>query len=401
MSRVAYLDCASGASGDMILGALVDLGLPLEALRAELAKVPLGGYRIETRRVSRSGLQATKLDVVVEDGHGHRHGHGHEHRSLSGILSLLDRSSLDLATRDRAASLFRRLAEVKAAVHGTTPEEVHFHEVGAVDSIVDIVGAVWALAWLRADRVVASPMNVGTGTVTIEHGTFPVPAPATARLVQGAPVYGAGEGELLTPTGALLVTAYASAYGPLPALRVERIGYGAGSRETAGRANILRVIVGDDDARAAEGSRVLVLEAEVDDMSPQLLAPLIDRLLGVGALDAYYTPIQMKKGRPGILVTALAEPVLREALEEVFFAETTTLGVRRQEWERTVLAREIVAVETAYGVIGVKVGRRGEKIYNVQPEFEDCRRAAEARGVPVKEVWAAALAAYRSREVPS
>jgi pyridinium-3,5-bisthiocarboxylic acid mononucleotide nickel chelatase len=393
VSRVAYLDCASGASGDMILGALVDLGLPLEALRAELAKMPLEGYRIETRRVGRSGLQATKLDVVVE------HRHGHEHRHLAHILGLLDRSSLDAAIRDRAAALFRRLAEVEAAVHGTTVEEVHFHEVGAVDSIVDVVGCVWGLAWLRADRVVASPMNVGTGTVDIAHGTFAVPPPATARLVQGAPVYGAGEGEMLTPTGALLVTAHASSYGPLPALRIEAIGYGAGSRDTAGRPNVLRVIVGEGEARASEGSRVLVLEAEVDDMSPQLLAPLIDRLLGVGAVDAYYTPVQMKKGRPGILITALAPPALREPIEEVLFRETTTLGVRRQEWERTVLAREVVTVDTAYGAVGVKVGRRGETVYNVQPEFDDCRRAAEASGVPVKEVWAAALTAYRTREV--
>jgi uncharacterized protein (TIGR00299 family) protein len=399
VSRVAYLDCASGASGDMILGALADLGLPLEALRAELKKVPLEGYRIETRRVNRSGLQATKLDVVVE--HSHERGHRHEHRTLTDILALIDASSLDVATRDRSAALFRRLAEVEAAVHGTTPEEVHFHEVGAVDSIIDIVGGVWALAWLRADRVVASPMNVGTGTVTIEHGTFPVPPPATARLVRGAPVFGAGEGELLTPTGALLVTAYASAYGPLPPLRLEGVGYGAGSREIRGRPNVLRVLVGEEEAATSEGSRVLVLEAELDDMSPQLLAPLIDRLLAAGALDAYYTPIQMKKGRPGILVTVLAEPPLREAVEEILFRETTTLGVRRQEWERSVLAREIVAVDTPYGAVGVKVGRREGRVYNVQPEFEDCRRAAEGRGVPVKEVWAAAVAAYRTREVKS
>jgi uncharacterized protein (TIGR00299 family) protein len=244
-------------------------------------------------------------------------------------------------------------------------------------------------------------MNVGTGTVTIEHGTLPVPPPATALLVQGAPVFGAGEGELLTPTGALLVTAYASAYGPLPPLRLEGIGHGAGSRETRGRPNVFRVLVGEEEAAISEGSRVLVLEAEVDDMSPQLLAPLIDRLLGAGALDAYYTPIQMKKGRPGILVTVLAEPPLREAVEEVLFRETTTLGVRRQEWERSVLAREIVAVDTPYGAVGVKVGRRKGEVCNAQPEFEDCRRAAEARGVPVKEVWAAALAAYRAREVKS
>jgi uncharacterized protein (TIGR00299 family) protein len=406
VSRVAYFDCASGASGDMLLGALVDLGLPLDALRAELAKVPLGGYRLEARRVDRSGLQATKVDVVIEKGQGHNrhhhndHGHGdhsHDHRGLVEILELLSKSALAPDIRDRAASLFRRLAEAEAAVHGSRPEEVRFHEVGAVDSIVDIVGGVVGLAWLRADRFVASPLNVGTGTVTMSHGTFPVPPPATARLVKGVPVYGAGDGELLTPTGALLVTGHATAYGPLPMLRIEGIGYGAGSRETPGRPNALRLIVGDE-AAATDNTSVVVLEAEVDDMSPQLLGPLIDRLLAAGALDAYYTGVQMKKGRPGVLITVLAEPAKREAAEELLFRETTTLGVRRQTWERTVLEREIVPVETAYGPIGVKVGRRGSVVYNAQPEFADCERAAGAHGVPVKEVWGAALAAYRGRK---
>ena len=409
MSRVVYFDCASGASGDMLLGALVDLGLPLDALRAELAKVPLGGYRLEATRVHRSGLQATKVDVVIEGDHGHGHHHHHEHsdghahgehRGLAQILDLLSRSALAAEVRDRAALLFRRLADAEAAVHGSRPEEVHFHEVGAVDSIVDIVGVVVGLAWLRADRFVASPLNVGTGTVTMSHGTFPVPPPATASLVKGVPVYGAGDGELLTPTGALLVTGHATAYGPLPALKIERIGYGAGSRETPGRPNALRLIVGEE-AVAPENSSVLVLEAEVDDMSPQLLGPLIDRLLAAGALDAYYTGVQMKKGRPGVLITVLAEPAKREAAEELLFRETTTLGVRRQTWERTVLERDIVSVETAYGPVGVKVGRRGSVVYNAQPEFADCERAATAHEVPVKEVWGAALAAYRGRKVSS
>jgi uncharacterized protein (TIGR00299 family) protein len=404
LSRVAYFDCASGASGDMLLGALVDLGLPLDALRAELAKVPLGGYRLEASRVDRSGLQATKVDVVVEEGHGHHHhehGHGnhsHDHRGLVQILDLLSRSTLAADVKDRASALFRRLAEAEATVHGTRPEEVHFHEVGAVDSIVDIVGGVVGLAWLRADRFVASPLNVGTGTVTMSHGTFSVPPPATASLVKGVPVYGAGEGELLTPTGALLVTGHATSYGPLPMLKIEGIGYGAGSRQTPGRPNALRLIVGDDTI-AADSSGVVVLEAEVDDTSPQLLGPLIDQILASGALDAYYTGIQMKKGRPGVLITVLAEPARREALEELLFRETTTLGVRRQIWERTVLDREIVSVETPYGTVGVKVGRRGSVVYNAQPEFDDCERAARTRGVPVKEVWAAAVAAYRSRKV--
>ena len=421
MSRVVYFDCASGASGDMILGALVDLGLPLDVLRQELAKVPLGGYRLEARQVDRSGLRATKVDVVIDGQgshqhhhdhgqghdhhdhgpeHGHHHDHAHDHgdpqRGLRDILELLERSTLDAPVKDFSAALFRRLAEAEAAVHGTSPEEVHFHEVGAIDSIVDTVGGVIGLSWLRADRFMASALNLGSGTVTMSHGTFPVPPPATARLVHGVPVYGAGEGELLTPTGALLVTAHAAGYGPVPPLRVEAIGHGAGSRDTPGRPNVLRLIVGED-AAASAGERILVLETEIDDMPPQLYGPLMDRLLATGALDVFYTPIQMKKGRPGILVTALCDPERREALEEVLFSETTTLGVRHQEWDRTALERDRVMVETAHGAIAIKVGRRGPRVYNAQPEFEDCRRAAEARGVPVKEVWAAALSAYRQR----
>lgn len=412
MSRLVYFDCASGASGDMLLGALVDLGLPLDVLRQELAKLPLGGYRLEARPVDRAGLRATKVDVVI-DTHAHgrhdgqqdhrHHGHHehHEHRGLPEILDLLGRSSLDAVVKDRAAALFRRLAEAEAAVHGASPEEVLFHEVGAVDSIVDIVGGVCGLAWLKADRFAASPLNVGSGAVTMAHGTFPVPPPATARLVRGALVYGAGEGELLTPTGALLVTAYAATYGPLPALRLEGVGHGAGTRDTPGRPNVLRLIVGEDASEGAS-ERVLVLETEIDDMPPQLYGPLIDRLLASGALDVFYTPVQMKKGRPGVLVTVLGEPSRRGALEEVLFTETTTLGVRGQEWDRTALERDRVVVETPHGPVAIKVGRRGGRVYNAQPEFEDCRRVAEARGVAVKEVWAAALAAYRNpgREGP-
>lgn len=428
MSRLVYFDCASGASGDMLLGALVDLGLPLDALEAELAKVPLQGYRLESRKVQRSGLQATKVDVVIADhpaehghphspshrhgGHGHDHGHdhghedahapahdhGHSHRGLRDILALVDRSKLDPSVKERVSGLFRRLAEAEATVHGSSPEEVHFHEVGAIDSIVDIVGGVVGLRWLGAQRFVSSALNVGTGTVTMSHGTFPVPPPATARLVQGVPVYGAGEGELLTPTGALLVTGHATGYGPLPPVRPEAVGYGAGTRDTPGRPNVLRLIVGSEEGHTA-GERVVVLESELDDMSPQLCGPLMDRLLAAGALDAFYTPIQMKKGRPGLLVSVIAEPARREALEEVLFTETTTLGVRRQEWDRTMLDRDVIPVETPYGTVGVKIGRRGGRVYNVQPEFEDCRRASEVRGVAVKEVWAAALAAARAERV--
>jgi uncharacterized protein (TIGR00299 family) protein len=389
--RVAYLDCASGAAGDMLLGALVDLGLKVESLQAELSKLPLGGYRLEAHKVHRAGLHATKVDVVTA-------GHGHGERRLRDIVDLIDRSSLEGAIKQRCSALFRRLAEAEGAVHGASPDDVHFHEVGAVDAIVDIVGGVIGLAWLRADDIVASPLNVGTGTVTMAHGVFPVPPPATARLVQGVPVYGAGEGELLTPTGALLVTDHARSYGPMPALTLEAVGHGAGTRDPHGRPNVLRVFVGEEQAATAAAGRVLVLEAEVDDLSPQLCAPVIERLLAAGALDAYLTPVQMKKGRPGFLITALAETQGRESVEEVLFRETTTLGVRRQEWDRTVLDREVVQVGTAYGPVGVKVGRRGQRVYNAQPEFDDCQRAATAAGVPVKEVWAAALAAFRTRQ---
>jgi pyridinium-3,5-bisthiocarboxylic acid mononucleotide nickel chelatase len=388
VSRIAYFDCASGASGDMVLGAVVDLGLPIERLRGELERLGLPGYRLEASRVTRSGLASTHVDVVSEaPAAGHRH--------LRHILELLEASGLEADVKERAGSLFRRLAEAEAAVHGTSVERVHFHEVGAVDSIVDIVGGVIALRWLEASRFVASPLNVGTGTVTMSHGTFPVPPPATARLVAGVPVYGDGEGELLTPTGALLVTAHATAYGPLPAMRIERIGHGAGGRETSGRPNVLRLIVGDEEPVPA-GDRVLVLETEVDDASPQLLGPLLDRLLAEGALDAFFTPVQMKKGRPGVLVTVIAEPGRRVPLEELLFRETTTLGVRRQEWTRTVLERETRTVATAYGPIRVKIGRRGGVVYNASPEFDDCQRAASERGVAVKEVLAAALAAWRA-----
>jgi uncharacterized protein (TIGR00299 family) protein len=343
---------------------------------------------LEAEPVLRCGIAATKAHVHIEETT--------VVRTASHIAALVEEARLPDRVRQRALVVFGALADAEGRLHRRPPEQVHFHEVGAVDSIVDVVGGVIGLLWLRAERFAASPLNVGTGTVTMSHGTFPVPAPATARLVQGVPVYGAGEGELLTPTGALLVTAYATSYGPLPLFRPEAIGHGAGSRDTPGRPNVLRLIVGEADA-AAESERVLVLETEVDDTPPQILGALVDRLLGAGALDVYYTPVQMKKGRPGVLITVLGPPARREALEEVLFSETTTLGVRRQEWERSVLERETVPVATAYGEVRVKVGRRGGRVYNTQPEFEDCQRAAERNAVPVKEVWAAALAAWRQR----
>ena len=388
MSRVVYFDCANGAAGDMLLGALVDLGLPFEELKAELAKLPLEGYALRSSRVSRSGIAATKVDVDIHAGDT-------KHRHLRHILEIIGSSTLHPEVKERTVALFQRLAEAEAKVHGTSPEKVHFHEVGAIDSIVDITGGVIGLRWLGAARFVASPLNLGSASVTMSHGTFPVPPPATAHLVAGVPVFGAGDGELLTPTGALLVTSYASSYGPLPPLRIEKTGHGAGTRDTQGRPNVLRLIVGEE-AQAAGTERVLVIETEVDDTTPQLLGPLIDGLLAAGALDAFYTAVQMKKGRPGVLVSVIAPPDRREAIEELLFRETKTLGVRRQEWERTALERESASVATAYGSVRIKIGRRGGVVYNAWPEFEDCQRLAAEKRVAVKEVLAAALAAWRA-----
>jgi uncharacterized protein (TIGR00299 family) protein len=407
MARIAYFDGSAGASGDMILGALVDLGLPIDALRTEMAKLGLGGYRLESTIVERCGMRATKVDVVIGESHDHDHHHDHDHghkhdhdhvhgRHLRDIVALIERSALDAEVKGRSIALFRRLGEAEAAVHGTTIEKVHFHEVGAVDSIVDIVGSVWGLRWLGVARFAASPMNVGGGSVTIAHGTYPVPPPATARLLEGVPVFGDGTVERCTPTGALLVSGHAAEYGPIPAMTLSRVGYGAGTRDTKDRPNVLRILVGEVEA-AGSADRVLVLEAEVDDASPQLLGGLLEQLFSLGVKDAYLTPVQMKKSRPGVLITVLAAPSQRDAVEELLFRETTTLGIRRQEWDRTTLDRETVPVVTAYGTIGVKIGKRGGRVYNAQPEFEDCRQAAQAAGVPVKEVIAAAIVAYRGR----
>ena len=470
MARILYIDCYSGAAGDMLLGALLDAGLPLAELRALVATLDLPGVAVEADRVDRGGIGATRFRVLVdgasaeapggheprhgdrhahadgqEHGHGHEHDHGHEHRhdhgrqlgrergpghehgnghehgpgahghdghghgqehgggrghphrSLSAITSIVERSGLSASARERAVTLFTRLAQVEADIHQVPVEEVHLHEVGAVDSIVDIVGSVFALEWFAPDRVVASPLNVGSGTVRCEHGELPVPAPATVRLVQGAPIYSSGPAvERLTPTGALLVTGYAAGYGGVPPMTVRNVGYGAGRRNLAGSPNALRVLIGDDgaDAAGAVVERVAVVECEIDDMNPQIYGVLMDRLRDAGAVDAFYTPIQMKKNRPGTLVTVLAAPDRRHAVSEVLFAETTTLGVRTSETTRECLERHLVAVETPLGTIPIKVARRGGAVLNAAPEFEDCVRVAETHGLSVKQVHAVAMKAY-------
>jgi uncharacterized protein (TIGR00299 family) protein len=398
--RLIYFDCFSGASGDMILGALIDAGLPVEALREALGSLVPGEAELRVERVLRAGIAATKF-TLVEGGDGadpaqpggHHPHHGHAHRSLRDIEALIGRSRLSPAGKARAISLFGRLGAVEAAIHRMPLDRVHLHEVGALDSIVDIVGGVFALEWFGADEVVASPLNVGSGSVKTAHGVLPVPAPATAALLEGVPVYSEGPAvELLTPTGALLLTGHASRFGPLPAMTIERAGYGAGDRDFKDRPNVLRVLVGETAARQPDET-VLVLECEIDDMSPQFYGPLVDRLLGEGALDVYYTAVQMKRNRPGTLVTVLAPPASRAALTSVLMRETTTLGVRYHEVRREVLDREIVEVDTEFGRVRIKVARRGGEVLNVMPEFEDCVRLATARGVGVKQVHLAALRA--------
>jgi uncharacterized protein (TIGR00299 family) protein len=410
MARVMYFDCFSGAAGDMLLGALLDAGLPLDALRAALGELGIG-HDVHATRVLRAGVSSIHVEVRTagqphhghdHHHHHHKHDHSHDHRSLAEIAHLIGHSSLSPAGKARAVALFRRIAEAEAAIHQMSVEEVHLHEVGAPDSIIDIVGAVFALEWFGIDDIVASPLNVGGGTVQIAHGAFPVPAPATLRLLDGAPVYSTGtHGELVTPTGALLVTGYARAYGPMPAMTVHRIGYGAGTRDREGAPNVLRVVIGErtDAARqpAGDGSgreTILRIECEVDDMNPQLFTPLGDRLVTAGALDAYLTPVVMKKGRPGTLITVLAPPDRRAAICDVLFRETTTIGVRFDAVERETLDRRWVEVAVSGGLVRVKVAGRGTEVLNAAPEFDDCLRVAEATGRPLKIIQAEALKAW-------
>jgi hypothetical protein len=323
------------------------------------------------------------------------------HRTLTEISRLIDASSLSTAGKDRANALFAKLGETEAAIHGTSPDNVHLHEVGALDSIIDIVGTVYALETLNADRIVSSPLNVGGGTVHSAHGVYPVPAPATTRLLQGAPIYsGQQQTELVTPTGALLVTSYAESYGPVPAMRLEKVGYGAGSRDFADTPNVLRVLIGEADSTAPSHS-IVVIEAEIDDMNPQIFGALMDRLLAGGALDVFYTPIQMKKNRPGTLLTIIATPDARERLTSTVFRETTTIGVRYREMIRECLDRETITVDTPLGAVRFKVARRNGEVLNASPEFDDCVRIADATGTPLKDVQAAAMKSYLERWVSS
>ncbi|HVC00329.1 MAG TPA: nickel pincer cofactor biosynthesis protein LarC [Candidatus Dormibacteraeota bacterium] len=389
--KAAYFDCFSGISGDMVLGALLGAGVPGDRLEAELRRLPVPGWQLSAASVRRGAVTATKANVETQQGH--------HHRSLAVILDLIERAKLAPRAAGRARAIFERLGQAEAKVHDIPVERVHFHEVGAVDSIVDIVGAAIGFDLLGIEEFFTSPLNLGSGQVKTAHGILPVPAPATAELLRGFACYSTGiERELVTPTGAAIVSTLAAGSGPMPPMRIDAVGVGAGSADLAEQPNMLRLFVGErtgGDGGASE--TVAVIEASIDDMNPQLYGYFAERALEAGALDVFSTPAQMKKNRPGQLVTVLARPEAADRLIDLLFLETTTLGVRISQALRRPLDREWVTVETAHGPVRMKIARASGRVLNAAPEYEDCRRIAAERGVPLKEVMAEALSRFRSQ----
>lgn len=395
--KQAYLDCSSGMSGDMFLAALLDAGLAPERLFTELKKIPLGFYEFKRTRAVRGGLVGTLVDIRVPGQQPERH--------LGDIERVLQESTLAETVKNQALKIFGRLAEVEGKLHNRAPSEVHFHEVGAVDAILDIVGACAGLALLEISELICSPLNVGGGRVETEHGMLPVPAPASAELLKEIPIYSSGvEGELVTPTGAAIVATLARSFGPMPPIKVERIGYGAGAKDFPKHPNVARLFVGQSiepvraEAGAAGDEVVSVIEANLDDMSPQLYGYLVEQALAAGALDVTCSSIQMKKNRPGLEVSILCKPELSEALTQLLFEQTTTIGLRIYEARRKVLERELVSVETAYGTVRIKVAKRHGKVVNIAPEYEDCQRLATEKSAPLKQVILAAQVAYLQQD---
>jgi uncharacterized protein (TIGR00299 family) protein len=461
--RIAYLDCFSGISGDMFLGALVDAGVPAKLLEETVAALDLGA-RLEISRVMRGGIAATKIDVYANgekdlprgiyrekqaaansthshehadslghahwhvhapeehathshahsDVHDHKHDHKEEHahgRGLNEIRAIIEKAAIRSVAKKTAIRIFEALGAAEAEIHNTTPEQVHFHEVGAVDAMVDIVCAAVGADALGVDEWVCSPLNVGGGTVECAHGTLPVPAPATVKLLAGAPVYSSGpQVELVTPTGAAIVKTLVARFAAFPAMKIEKAGYGAGSREFLNHPNLLRLTMGEAASAeairqiatpgglgASDGltsERIAILEANLDDLNPQVLAYAMERLLAEGALDVFSLPVQMKKNRPGTILTVLAQLEHADRLTTIMFAETTTLGVRRRDEARQVLARRWETVETSWGPVRIKIANMNGTVSNYAPEFEDCRRIAAEHHVPLKNVMQEALQAF-------
>jgi len=437
--RIAYLDCFSGISGDMLLGALIDAGVPPKLLKDTVAALHVGA-KLEISKVIRSGISATKVDVWVDgekdmpreeywaqdDGkhshshhtdHHHHHGesdahthaqgkstehkHQHVHRGLTEIRQIIRAAGISESARTTSIRIFEALGAAEAKIHHVPVESIHFHEVGAVDAIVDIVCAAVGAEALGVNEIICSPLNVGGGTVKCAHGTFPVPAPATLELLQDAPLYGSGvQAELVTPTGAAIVRTLASRFASFPELKVEKSAYGAGSRDFPGHPNVLRIVIGETgstlDVRT-NSETISVLEANLDDLNPQVFGYVMDRLLEDGALDVFGMPVQMKKNRPGTLLTVLCKPEHVGKLTQLLFAETTTLGVRRRDEVRQTLARRWESVRTEWGEVRIKIASMNGTVTNYAPEYEDCRRIAAEHHVPLKTVMQEASRAYAGR----
>lgn len=378
--KIAYFDCPSGAAGDMIMGALVDAGVPFEAFRAELRKLALPGWDLVRREVRKGAFRATKIDVDI-DAAAHQH-----HRSLADIQAILEASPLDAAVKERAGRIFVRLADAEARVHGTTRETVHFHEVGAVDAIVDVTGGVLALAMLGIGAVYVSALPLGGGFVDTAHGRMPVPGPGTAELLRGFPVVDTGvRAELVTPTGAAILTTLGRPAVSLPPMVVAAVGYGAGTMDLPGTPNMLRCFVGESVGEAG-AETIMQVETTIDDMSPQLYEPLMERLFEAGAVDVFLTPVVMKRSRPGTVLTALCPRDRLERVARMLFEESSTIGLRWTEWQRATLPREVVSLPTSYGAIQFKVSRLDGRVVTVTPEFADVARIARDKALPVREV---------------
>jgi len=377
--RIAYFDCFSGISGDMILGALIDAGLDIEELKSELKKLKLTGYDISTKRTEKKGISGTKFEVIVLEKHQERH--------LSDIFEIIEHSSLDRKIKNKAKDVFSALAKVEAEIHNQPVEKVHFHEVGAIDALIDIVGVMIGMQRLNIEQVVASKLHVGTGFVQCAHGTLPVPAPATLKLLSNVPIYSTGiENELVTPTGAAIITTLCENFGDIPSMKVEKIGYGAGSRDLP-IPNMLRVLIGDSKIEPIE-DRVLLLETNIDDMNPQFYDYVMEVLFQKGAKDVFLTPIHMKKNRPGVILSVISPLNKKDELLDVLFAETTTLGIRISEViKRQKLERKIETVDTQFGKVNVKISFTGGKIRDIVPEYEECKKIAQKYQLPIKQVY--------------
>jgi len=387
--KLAYFDCFSGVSGDMTLGALVDAGCDAAQLRAELRALQVPGWDLSAEKVWKNGIAATYVKVWTEDQT--------KHRSLSAILDILKNSPLAAPVRERSSAIFTKLGEAEARVHDVPLKKIHFHEVGAVDAIVDIVGASIGFHALGIERFACSPLNVGGGTAKMAHGILPVPAPATASLLQGKPTYSNGvQKELVTPTGAAIVATLCDSFGPQPPMSVSAIGYGAGTADLEGQPNVLRIMIGEAAEKTVPGfdEEIAVIEANLDDMNPQIYGYFLEKALAAGALDVYTTPVQMKKNRPGTLLSVLCKPQDTNALMSMIFAETTTFGARTYRALRRTLPREHVRVTTSFGDVRIKISRVNGRILHVAPEYDDCRKLAVEKNVPLQRVISEALRRY-------